>query len=64
MHADFTELLMSALERQSKIQSQQFDDLRTSISTLQRQLADLTRRMDRMDAASSHGDTRRGPAGL
>jgi len=63
MHADFTELLMSALERQSKINSQQFDDLRASISTLQRQLNALTRRLDSMDVSSGHGDAKRGAPG-
>ncbi len=47
---DITELLLSALERQSKIQAQQFDDLRSSISTLRRQLGELGRRIDRLDA--------------
>lgn len=50
--ADMTELLLSALERQSRIQAQQFDDLRSSIVTLRRQLAELVKRIDRLDGAS------------
>jgi hypothetical protein len=49
---DITELLLSALERQAKINAQQFDDLRSSIATLRRQVSDIGRRIDRMDASS------------
>jgi len=50
---DITELLLSALERQAKTNAQQFDDLRSSIATLRRQVSDIGRRIDRMDASSS-----------
>jgi|SoiMetStandDraft_5_1073268.scaffolds.fasta_scaffold1623469_1 hypothetical protein len=50
---DITELLLSALERQAKINAQQFDDLRSSIATLRRQVSEIGRRIDRMDASSS-----------
>ncbi len=53
---DITELLLSALERQSKINAQQFDDLRSSIATLRRQVGDLGRRIDRLDASSRQLD--------
>ncbi|MDM0035666.1 hypothetical protein QTI33_26265 [Variovorax sp. J22P271] len=50
--SDITELLLSALERQSKFQAQQFDDLRASVSTLHQQLSALSRRVDGLDVPS------------
>ncbi|MGJ7509737.1 hypothetical protein [Variovorax sp. GT1P44] len=59
---DITELLLSALERQSKINAQQFDDLRSSIATLRRQVGELGRRVDRLDASSTQLDADDGPS--
>jgi phage shock protein A len=53
---DITEFLLSALERQSKINAQQFDDLRSSIATLRRQVGELGRRIDLFDASSRQLD--------
>ena len=54
--SDMTELLLSALERQSKIQAQQFDDLRSSLAVMRQQLSELGRRIDQMDAAKRLDD--------
>ena len=57
--ADITELLLSALERQSRIQAQQFDDLRSSVATLRSQLGELVKRIDRLDDTSTRHEPQR-----